>query len=239
MSGQGASDDAAFDVPTPDPTRSPTTRRPTPDPTAGATSRPSVAPASPSPTNVPSAGPVAATYLPTASPLAHLGTCPEAYGYLSAYRLGDRVASRGRVYRCVRASCKSYGLAPGRNWKVVGSCSDPTSSVRTHGIALGAGDFRRHTVGAFLVWRSRPLVACFAPSSNPRPRRVPALRASPPRTAGSLGRPNHPRDPRETMTSSSRLETPRSFFDPRISFDGNDGSNRREGGGRRRAARAK
>ena len=80
------------------------------------------------PTTIPSAEPI--TVQPTASPLAFLGVCPETYGPISTYTIGARVESDGLVYQCVSVSCRSYGLEPGRNWKVVGSCSNPTLSVR-------------------------------------------------------------------------------------------------------------
>mmetsp|Transcript_27648 Transcript_27648/g.50359 ORF Transcript_27648/g.50359 Transcript_27648/m.50359 type:complete len:720 (+) Transcript_27648:109-2268(+) len=108
------------------PTLVPTTRPVTFSPSEAPTSvSPTKAPAS-QPTTIPSLEPIAAS--PTTIPLASLGACPETYGHFSSYTIGARVESNGFVYQCITVSCRSYGLEPGRRWKIVGSCSNRTLS---------------------------------------------------------------------------------------------------------------
>jgi len=108
------------------PTLVPTTRPVTFSPSETPTSvSPTKALAS-QPTTIPSLEPIAAR--PTTSPLASLGACPETYGHFSSYTIGARVESNGFVYQCITVSCRSYGLEPGRRWKIVGSCSNRTVS---------------------------------------------------------------------------------------------------------------
>mmetsp|Transcript_41802 Transcript_41802/g.87753 ORF Transcript_41802/g.87753 Transcript_41802/m.87753 type:complete len:1083 (+) Transcript_41802:251-3499(+) len=121
-------------IPSDIPSISPITNQPTQNPSFHpVTSRPTEFPSSVSPTVAPTQGPTVipssqlTTIRPTKTPVAFLGPCPDSYlaGSISSYTLGTQVESNGFVYQCISVSCRSYGLEPGRNWKVVGSCLNP------------------------------------------------------------------------------------------------------------------